>query len=79
MGKGSFSEEMEMGQLQNKIETKKKELIQLVARHGLDHDKVLLFSRDLDILINKFMNVKDKKHPKNTTKKEKDAQQTKTP
>ena len=62
MGKGSFSEEMEMGQLQNKIETKKKELIQLVARHGLDHDKVLLFCRDLDILINKFMNVKDKVH-----------------
>ncbi|MCC2478589.1 aspartyl-phosphate phosphatase Spo0E family protein, partial [Bacillus paranthracis] len=25
-------------------------------------DKVLLFSRDLDILINKFMNVKDKVH-----------------
>ncbi|PGL73896.1 transcriptional regulator [Bacillus sp. AFS054943] len=42
------------------MENKKKELIQLVARHGLDHDKVLLFSRDLDILINKFMNVKDK-------------------
>ncbi|MGR5979857.1 aspartyl-phosphate phosphatase Spo0E family protein [Bacillus cereus] len=53
---------MEMGQLQNKIENKKKELIQLVARHGLDHDKVLLFSRDLDILINKFMNGKDKVH-----------------
>ncbi|MDM8363579.1 Spo0E family sporulation regulatory protein-aspartic acid phosphatase [Bacillus thuringiensis] len=62
MGKGSFSIEMEMGQLQNKIENKKKELIQLVARHELDHDKVLLFSRDLDILINKFMNVKDKVH-----------------
>ncbi|MBE7118964.1 Spo0E family sporulation regulatory protein-aspartic acid phosphatase [Bacillus cereus] len=60
MGKGSFSIEMEMGQLHNKIEYKKKELIQLVARHGLDHDKVLLFSRDLDILINKFMNIKDK-------------------
>ncbi|HDR8395556.1 TPA: Spo0E family sporulation regulatory protein-aspartic acid phosphatase, partial [Bacillus cereus] len=44
MGKGSFSIEMEMGQLKNKIENKKKELIQLVARHGLDHDKVLLFS-----------------------------------
>ncbi|HDR5707106.1 TPA: aspartyl-phosphate phosphatase Spo0E family protein, partial [Bacillus anthracis] len=58
----SFSEEMEMGQLKNKIENKKKELIQLVARHGLDHDKVLLFSRDLDKLINKFMNVKDKVH-----------------
>jgi len=28
----------------------------------LDHDKVLLFSRDLDILINKFMNIKDKVH-----------------
>ena len=42
MGKGSFSLEMEMGRLQNKIENKKKELIQLVARHGLDHDKVLL-------------------------------------
>ncbi|MCU5559170.1 aspartyl-phosphate phosphatase Spo0E family protein, partial [Bacillus pacificus] len=27
-----------------------------------DHDKVLLFSRDLDILINKFMNAKDKVH-----------------
>ncbi|SCM93516.1 Uncharacterized protein BWINRASL_01527 [Bacillus mycoides] len=51
---------MEMGQLHNKIKHKKKELIQLVARHGLDHDKVLLFSRDLDILINKFMNMKDK-------------------
>ncbi|PFM83799.1 transcriptional regulator, partial [Bacillus thuringiensis] len=25
-------------------------------------DKVLLFSRDLDILINKFMNIKDKVH-----------------
>ncbi len=63
MGKGSFSIEMEMGQLKNKIENKKKkELIQLVARHGLDHDKVLLFSRDLDILINKFMNIKDKMH-----------------
>ncbi|EJQ48014.1 MULTISPECIES: aspartyl-phosphate phosphatase Spo0E family protein [Bacillus] len=62
MGKGSFSKEMEMGKLHNKIENKKKELIQLVARHGLDHDKVLLFSRDLDILINKFMNVKDKLH-----------------
>ncbi|EEM97014.1 hypothetical protein bthur0013_15240 [Bacillus thuringiensis IBL 200] len=62
MGKGSFSIEMEMGQLQNKIESKKKELIQLVARHGLDHVKVLLFSRDLDILINKFMNGKDKVH-----------------
>lgn len=62
MGKGNFSEEMEMGQLKNKIENKKKELIQLVARHGLDHDKVLLFSRDLDKLINKFMNVKDKVH-----------------
>ncbi|PGB04417.1 aspartyl-phosphate phosphatase Spo0E family protein [Bacillus toyonensis] len=62
MGKGSFSIEMEMGRLQNKIESKKKELIQLVARHGLDHDKVLLFSRYLDILINKFMNVKDKVH-----------------
>ncbi len=49
-----------MGQLKNKIENKKKELIQLVARHGLDHDKVLLFSRDLDKLINKFMNVKIK-------------------
>ena len=35
MGKGSFSIEMEMGQLKNKIENKKKELIQLVARHGL--------------------------------------------
>ncbi|MED0991061.1 aspartyl-phosphate phosphatase Spo0E family protein [Bacillus nitratireducens] len=58
MGKGSFSIEME--KLHNKIEHKKKELIQLVARHGLDHDKVLLFSRDLDILINKFMNIKDK-------------------
>ncbi|KOS29095.1 stage 0 sporulation regulatory protein [Bacillus anthracis] len=63
MGKGSFSEQMvKMGQLKNKIENKKKELIQLVARHGLDHDKVLLFSRDLDKLINKFMNVKDKVH-----------------
>ena len=62
MGKGSFSTEMEMGKLQNKIENKKKELIQLVAKHGLDHDKVLLFSRDLDILINKFMNIRDKAH-----------------
>lgn len=62
MGKGSFSKEMEMGKLHNKIENKKKELIQLVARHGLEHDKVLLFSRDLDKLINKFMNVKDKVH-----------------
>ncbi|SCC13128.1 Stage 0 sporulation regulatory protein [Bacillus mycoides] len=51
---------MEMGQLHNKIEHKKKELIQLVVQHGLDHNKVLLFSRDLDILINKFMNIKDK-------------------
>ncbi|MGF2711023.1 hypothetical protein BWGOE3_16700 [Bacillus mycoides] len=59
MVKGSFCIEMEMEQLHNKIEHKKKELIQLVARHGLDHDKVLLFSRDLDILINKFMNVKE--------------------
>ncbi|EJR03856.1 aspartyl-phosphate phosphatase Spo0E family protein [Bacillus cereus] len=59
MVKGSFCIEMEMGQLHNKIEHKKKELIQLVARHGLDHDKVLLFSRDLYILINKFMNIKE--------------------
>ncbi|KAB2455016.1 aspartyl-phosphate phosphatase Spo0E family protein [Bacillus sp. CH126_4D] len=62
MGKGSFSKEMEMRKLHNKIENKKKELIQLVARHGLEHDKVLLFSKDLDILINKFMSVKDKVH-----------------
>lgn len=42
MGKGSFSIEMEMGQLHNKIEHKKKKLIQLVARHGLDVIKFVI-------------------------------------
>ncbi|PEB50639.1 transcriptional regulator [Bacillus pseudomycoides] len=56
MGKGSFCIEMEMRQLQDKIEDQKQELSVLVAKYGLAHDKVVLFSRDLDILINRFMN-----------------------
>ncbi|CAM3860718.1 MULTISPECIES: aspartyl-phosphate phosphatase Spo0E family protein [Bacillus] len=51
---------MEMRNLQDTIENNKQELIRLVATYGLGHNKVLLFSRDLDILINKFMNIKDK-------------------
>ncbi|ABS21659.1 Spo0E family sporulation regulatory protein-aspartic acid phosphatase [Bacillus cytotoxicus] len=47
---------MEMRQLQEKIENQKQELSVLVAQYGLAHNKVLLFSRELDALINRFMN-----------------------
>ena len=60
MGKGSFSIEMEMGQLKNKNRKQKERVNSTCCETRIDHDKVLLFSRDLDILINKFMNIKDK-------------------
>ncbi|EOA3902684.1 Spo0E family sporulation regulatory protein-aspartic acid phosphatase [Bacillus cytotoxicus] len=54
--KGVFMIDMEMRQLQEKIENQKQELSVLVAQYGLAHNKVLLFSRELDALINRFMN-----------------------
>ncbi|MDM5154291.1 aspartyl-phosphate phosphatase Spo0E family protein [Bacillus sp. DX1.1] len=53
--------DMEMRKLHNIIEEKKKELIQLVTSYGLDHEKVIDFSQDLDCLIYRMM--EQKKNP----------------
>ncbi|MBM7572710.1 aspartyl-phosphate phosphatase Spo0E family protein [Aquibacillus albus] len=41
--------------LRIQIELKRKEMIQCGKKYGLDHHKTLYTSKELDILINKFL------------------------
>ncbi|MDA2179343.1 aspartyl-phosphate phosphatase Spo0E family protein [Bacillus cereus] len=52
---------MNLSKLNNRIEAKKKELIYLVERYGLTHDKVISFSQELDRLLNLLIKLKTKK------------------
>ncbi|MEN1938668.1 aspartyl-phosphate phosphatase Spo0E family protein [Paenibacillus sp. 102] len=46
---------MEMRNLHNLIEKRKRELIELAKHNGFHHPKVLEFSQELDILIVRMM------------------------
>ncbi|MED1568045.1 aspartyl-phosphate phosphatase Spo0E family protein [Bacillus paramycoides] len=46
---------MEMRNLQDLIEEKIAKLIKLVEKYGFRHKQVLNLSRDIDILVNKFI------------------------
>ncbi|HDR7795817.1 TPA: aspartyl-phosphate phosphatase Spo0E family protein [Bacillus luti] len=46
---------MELVKLERVIETKKEELLYLVSDYGIQHEKVLALSQELDKLINYFM------------------------
>ncbi|KFN03505.1 aspartyl-phosphate phosphatase Spo0E family protein [Bacillus clarus] len=46
---------MELRNLEEVIEAKKEELLQLVLNYGFQHEKVLELSREIDKLINWFM------------------------
>ncbi|MCW4655930.1 aspartyl-phosphate phosphatase Spo0E family protein [Bacillus sp. AS_5] len=52
---------MNSSKLNNRIEAKKKELIYLVERYGLTHNKVISFSQELDRLLNLLIKLKTKK------------------
>ncbi|UIJ65827.1 aspartyl-phosphate phosphatase Spo0E family protein [Bacillus cereus] len=52
---------MNLSKLNNRIEAKKKELIYLVERYGLTHDKVISFNQELDRLLNLLIKLKTKK------------------
>ena len=51
---------MNLSKLNNRIE--KKELIYLVERYGLTHNKVISFSQELDRLLNLLIKLKMKKN-----------------
>ncbi|WP_242227335.1 aspartyl-phosphate phosphatase Spo0E family protein [Bacillus cereus group sp. BfR-BA-01315] len=46
---------MELTLLYSLIEDKKNELVQLAIKYGMNHEKVLLLSQELDDLIFRFM------------------------
>ncbi|EOQ07272.1 hypothetical protein KOY_05343 [Bacillus cereus VDM021] len=46
---------MELTLLHRLIEDKKNELVQLAIKYGMNHEKVLLLSQELDDLIFRFM------------------------
>ncbi|AQY42260.1 aspartyl-phosphate phosphatase Spo0E family protein [Bacillus thuringiensis] len=52
---------MNLSKLNNRIEAKKKELIYLVERYGLTHNKVISFSQELDRLLNLLIKLKTQK------------------
>ena len=49
---------MELAKLEKVIEIKKVELLYLVSDYGIQHEKVLALSQELDKLINYFMFLK---------------------
>ncbi len=49
---------MELAKLEKVIENKKEELLYLVSDYGIQHEKVLALSQELDKLINYFMFLK---------------------
>ncbi|MBJ8078454.1 aspartyl-phosphate phosphatase Spo0E family protein [Bacillus cereus group sp. N12] len=54
--------------LNNLIENKKLELVELVNKHGFSHTKVIHLSQEIDKLINKYLNMK--KEPYNRVQRE---------
>ncbi|MDM5193683.1 aspartyl-phosphate phosphatase Spo0E family protein [Bacillus hominis] len=46
---------MELVKLEKVIELKKEELLYLVSNYGLQHEKVIALSQEIDKLINWFM------------------------
>lgn len=46
---------MELVKLEKVIEIKKEELLYLVSDYGIQHEKVLALSQEIDKLINYFM------------------------
>ncbi|PGK41745.1 stage 0 sporulation protein [Bacillus anthracis] len=52
---------MNVTQLNDRIEAKKKELIYLVEKYGFTHNKVISFSQELDRLLNLLIKRKTKK------------------
>ncbi|MEH7594653.1 aspartyl-phosphate phosphatase Spo0E family protein, partial [Bacillus toyonensis] len=54
--------------LNNLIENKKLELVELVNKHGFSHTKVIHLSQEIDKLINKYLNIK--KEPYNRVQRE---------
>ncbi|WP_233152519.1 aspartyl-phosphate phosphatase Spo0E family protein, partial [Bacillus mycoides] len=55
---------MLVAKLNDLIENKKLELVELVNKHGFSHKKVLYLSQEIDKLINKYMIIK--KEPYNS-------------
>ncbi|MBE7104451.1 aspartyl-phosphate phosphatase Spo0E family protein [Bacillus cereus] len=49
---------MELVKLEKVIELKKEELLYLVSNYGLQHEKVIVLSQEIDKLINWFMFLK---------------------
>lgn len=49
---------MLVAKLNDLIENKKLELVELVNKHGFSHTKVLYLSEEIDKLINKYMIIK---------------------
>lgn len=49
---------MLVAKLNDLIENKKLELVELVNKHGFTHMKVLYLSQEIDKLINKYMIIK---------------------
>lgn len=49
---------MELAKLEKVIEIKKEELLYLVSDYGIQHEKVLALSQELDKLINSVMFLK---------------------
>ncbi|MGY1465296.1 Spo0E family sporulation regulatory protein-aspartic acid phosphatase (plasmid) [Bacillus toyonensis] len=54
--------------LNDLIENKKLELVELVNKHGFSHTKVIHLSQEIDKLINKYLNIK--KEPYNWVQRE---------
>ncbi|MCU5584333.1 aspartyl-phosphate phosphatase Spo0E family protein [Bacillus toyonensis] len=54
--------------LNDLIENKKLQLVELVNKHGFSHTKVLHLSQEIDTLINKYLNIK--KEPYNRVQRE---------
>ncbi|MCU5397021.1 aspartyl-phosphate phosphatase Spo0E family protein [Bacillus toyonensis] len=48
--------------LNNLIENKKLELVELVNKHGFSHTKVIHLSQEIDKLINKYLNIKKERY-----------------
>ncbi|MBK5491989.1 aspartyl-phosphate phosphatase Spo0E family protein [Bacillus sp. TH13] len=49
---------MFVAKLNDLMENKKMELVELVNKHGFSHTKVLYLSQEIDKLINKYMVIK---------------------
>ncbi|GIX59537.1 MULTISPECIES: aspartyl-phosphate phosphatase Spo0E family protein [Bacillus] len=49
---------MLVAKLNDLIENKKLQLVELVKKHGFSHTKVLHLSQEIDKLINKYMIIK---------------------